>query len=90
MPRDEGVRLASLLIQIVVRCCRAEHHFTFTALKLPKDLVVPLSTHHYLTVNVLNIHVLSAVPCIGPHQAGLVGDTGLNVIDCGGRSCLLE
>ena len=87
MPRDKRVRLSCLLIQIIVR--RSEH-FTFTAFELAKNLIVPLSSHHDLTMNVFNVHILPAMACIRPHQARLVSDASLDVVNGCGRGRLLQ
>ena len=82
MPRDKRVRLSCLLIQIIMR--QSSEHFTLTTLELAKNLIVPLSSHHDLTVNVLNIHILTAIACIRSHQASLVSDASLYIVNgCG-------
>ena len=50
-------------------------------LQLAEDLTVSLAAHNDLTVDVLNIHVFSWIACIRPHQARLVGNAGLDVVD---------
>lgn len=50
-------------------------------LQLSKDLAVSLASHDNLTVDVLNVHVFSWVACISPHQACLVCDAGLDIVD---------
>ena len=82
--------ITSLLIQIVRGT--SEKHFILLALgtfKLPQDLIIPLSAHHDLTVNILNIHVLSTIR-ISPHQASLISDPSLNIIDSSRRCGLLK
>lgn len=88
VPRDESVSFTSLFVQVAGGAAK---HFTFTAaFELAQYLIVPLPAHHDLTVNVLNIHVLSAVASIRAHQASLVGDSSLYVIDSSRSGCLLE
>ena len=75
----EGVIFTSLIITVVhgekvVLLCGSP-------LQLSKDLAVSLTAHDNLTVDVFNVHVFSWVACIGPHQARLVGDAGLDIID---------
>ena len=57
-------------------------------LELTQDLIVTLTAHHDLTVDVLNVHVLSAMSSIGPHQTRFVRDA--DVVDSGGRSRVLQ
>ena len=59
-------------------------HLTFTTFQLSQDLVVPLPTHHDLTVNVFYIHILATMPSIRPHQTSLISDASLDVIDSSG------
>ena len=41
-------------------------------------------------MDVLNVHVLPWIACVRPHQARLVGDAGLDVVDGGRRGRLLQ
>ena len=75
----EGVIFTGLIITVVhgekvVLLCGSP-------LQLSKNLAVSLAAHDNLTVDVLNVHVFSWITCIGPHQARLVGNTGLDIVD---------
>ena len=75
----EGVIFTGLIVAVVhgekvVLLCGSP-------LQLSKNLAVSLAAHDNLTVDVLNVHVFSWIACIGPHQARLVGDAGLDIID---------
>ena len=75
----EGVIFPGLIITVVhgekvVLLCGSP-------LQLSKDLAVSLASHDNLTVDVLNVHVFSWIACIGPHQACLVCDAGLDIVD---------
>ena len=83
MSGDECVRFSCLLIQMIVRS-RASEHFTLTAFELAQDLIVPLSSHHNLAMDVLYVHILPAMPRIRSHQTSLISDTGLDVVDSRG------
>ena len=61
-----------------------------SSLQLSEDLTVSLTAHNDLTVDVLNIHVFSWIACIRPHQARLVGNAGLDIVDGGRRGGLLQ
>ena len=86
LSRDKGIVITSLFktmrtIELALLCT--------CSLQFPQNLVITLSTHHDLTVDVLNIHILSAVG-IGSHKTCLIGDSGLDIIDGGGRGRLLQ
>ena len=90
MAGHEMVDLAGLLVQVV----RVSEELTLlgrrAALELAQYLIVPLAAHDDLAVDVLDVHVLAAVPRVRPHQARLVRDAGLYVVDSGGRGRLLQ
>ena len=77
---DKRIILPGLPFVHIVSGCGAEH-LTLTALKLSQYLIVSLPAHHNLTMNVLNVHILPAMACIRPHQAGLVSDASLDVVN---------
>ena len=79
MSGDECVIFSCLLIQMIVRS-RASEHFTLTAFELAQNLIVPLSSHHNLAMDVLNVHILPAMPRIRSHQTSLISDAGLDVV----------
>ena len=89
MSWDERVVFSCLLIQIIVRCSRSKH-LTLATLELAQNLIISLPSHHNLTMNVLNIHILSTMACIRPHQTRLVSYAGLNVVNGRSWGCLLE
>ena len=57
--------------------------------ELTQNLIVPLTAHYDLAVDVLDVHVFTAVG-IRAHQAGFVGDTCLDVINRCCLGCLLQ
>ena len=85
----EGVIFTGLIVQAVVHGEKLVL-LSGSPLQLPKDLAVSLAAHDDLTVDVLNVHVFSWIACIRPHQARLVGDAGLDVVDGGRRGRLLQ
>ena len=86
---DKRICLSGLpFIHVVTRCCAK--HLSLAALKLSQYLIVSLPAHHNLTMNVLNVHILAAMTCIRSHQACLVGNTGLDIVNGCSRGCLLK
>lgn len=43
-----------------------------TAFELPQDLIVSLTTHHYLAVDILNVVIFPSMSSIRAHQRRLV------------------
>jgi hypothetical protein len=72
------------LISLVTSCLLA-------TLQLKQNLLVALHSHHDLAVDVLDVHVLSAIASMGPHQRCLVsGMACCNVVDCSRCCCILQ
>ena len=76
----EGVIFTGLIVHAVVHGEKLVL-LCGSPLQLSKDLAVSLAAHDNLTVDVLNIHVFPWIACISPHQARLVGDAGLDIVD---------
>ena len=77
VPRYEGINGARLIINVVGHI----NLVAWTSFELSQDLIVALTAHHDLTVDILNVIVFTAVPSIRSHQGRLISDA--NVVDSG-------
>ena len=75
-PRDgERVRvLASLLVEVMMRHSKELVLFGRIALELTQDLIVSLSSHYDLAVDVLNVHVFPTVGICSHQTSALIRD----------------
>ena len=61
----------------------------WSTFEVSQKLIVSLGSHDNLAMNVLNVHIFSAVPCMSSHQGCLISHA-IYIVNYSSMSCLLK